>query len=132
MGASIYVTNPNRYLLQQMGLANPLLVAWELVPFSFVVDWVADVGTSLGGITDLLGCTVIGPYTTYYAKGKVRSSWYWQLANARTTLSGHVVVIKRKKGFDYPLPNLSFRANIGSSLNRAANAVSLLGQILTK
>lgn len=33
------------------GITNPLLVAWELVPFSFVVDWFLPVGNMLENLT---------------------------------------------------------------------------------
>jgi hypothetical protein len=33
------------------GLLNPLLVAWELVPFSFVADWFLPVGNFLDNLT---------------------------------------------------------------------------------
>jgi len=33
--------------LQSLGLSNPELVAWELLPFSFVVDWFIGIGTWL-------------------------------------------------------------------------------------
>lgn len=33
--------------LNQLGLVNPLSLAWELVPFSFVVDWLVPVGSML-------------------------------------------------------------------------------------
>lgn len=38
------VTNPVLKTLDQLGLTNPLSVAWELVPLSFVVDWFLPVG----------------------------------------------------------------------------------------
>jgi hypothetical protein len=33
-----------------LGLTNPLAVAWELVPFSFVVDWFLPVGTFINNL----------------------------------------------------------------------------------
>lgn len=33
--------------LNAFGLTNPLLIAWELVPFSFVVDWFLPIGQAL-------------------------------------------------------------------------------------
>jgi len=54
----IEVSNPNFSALQQLGLTNPLLVAWELVPFSFVFDWFCHVGNYLQGLTALNGLTI--------------------------------------------------------------------------
>jgi hypothetical protein len=33
------------------GMTNPLLVAWELVPFSFVADWFLPIGTAIEALT---------------------------------------------------------------------------------
>ena len=52
------ITNPHFNQLQQLGLTNPALVAWELVPFSFVFDWFCSVGDYLTGLTALEGVTV--------------------------------------------------------------------------
>jgi hypothetical protein len=52
------ITNPNTSTLQQLGLTNPALVAWELVPFSFVFDWFISVGDYLKGLTALHGVAV--------------------------------------------------------------------------
>lgn len=38
------------YLLNSLGLTNPWLIMWEVVPFSFVIDWALPVGTWLGNI----------------------------------------------------------------------------------
>lgn len=37
------------------GLQNPLVVAWELVPFSFVVDWFLPIGNALSALTAFSG-----------------------------------------------------------------------------
>lgn len=50
--------------LASLGLTNPLLVAWEKVPFSFVVDWFYPVGAALQSITALQGYTVVGSSTS--------------------------------------------------------------------
>lgn len=38
------INNPSLLLPAKVGLTNPLSVAWELVPFSFVVDWFLPIG----------------------------------------------------------------------------------------
>lgn len=52
------VVNSQATQLQQLGLTNPALVAWELVPFSFVFDWFISVGDYLQAVTALHGLTV--------------------------------------------------------------------------
>jgi len=52
---SASMVNPSLYLLNQAGLANPLAIAWELVPWSFVVDWFVPVGQTLQACTAGLG-----------------------------------------------------------------------------
>jgi hypothetical protein len=52
------ISNPHLSSLQQMGVTNPALVAWELVPYSFVFDWFISVGNYLQAITALHGITV--------------------------------------------------------------------------
>lgn len=41
--------------LNVFGLQNPMLIAWEVVPFSFVVDWFLPVGSFLESLTATAG-----------------------------------------------------------------------------
>ncbi len=50
--------NPHMAELQQLGVTNPALVVWELVPYSFVFDWFVDVGSWLEGLTAMHGVTL--------------------------------------------------------------------------
>lgn len=59
------ISNPQLSQLQQLGLTNPALVAWELVPFSFVFDWFISVGQYLQGITALHGVTILKAMQSY-------------------------------------------------------------------
>lgn len=47
-----------------LGLTNPLNVAWELVPFSFVVDWFLPVGSMLNSLSALQGYKVVDSCTS--------------------------------------------------------------------
>lgn len=68
---------------------NPFTTAWELIPFSFVVDWFANVGTAVTAATSLdlssqgLGCTAI-------KRDYVEETRLWDMRNfSKTkTLSG--------------------------------------------
>jgi len=62
------VTNPLLYDLDRLGLTNPLSLAWELVPLSFVLDWFIPIGTFLDGIIQPFGLTWTYGYRTTYVK----------------------------------------------------------------
>lgn len=53
--AEFYLTNPNALLLEQLGLTNPLLVAWDVVPWSFVLGWFGNFEQCLQRYTDFTG-----------------------------------------------------------------------------
>lgn len=63
--------NANLLLAKQLGLTNPIAVAWDAVPFSFVVDWFlpvnkflssfdAELGVSVANLSTSRGCFVSG------------------------------------------------------------------------
>lgn len=53
---------------QELGLTNLPNAAWELIPYSFVVDWVLGVGEWLQGYTALDGLEDVTVTTTYWSK----------------------------------------------------------------
>lgn len=46
----MYESDPVSRLLAGLGLTRPLSTAWELLPWSFVADWVVDIGSFLDAI----------------------------------------------------------------------------------
>lgn len=55
--------------LTSLGLANPLSIAWELAPLSFVVDWFLPIGNSISALTQNLGLVFDHGYITRFAHG---------------------------------------------------------------
>jgi len=52
--------------LRSLGLINPALVAWNVLPWSFVFDWFIPVGTFLEAVSATAGLTfVTGSYTRH-------------------------------------------------------------------
>jgi hypothetical protein len=49
------LTNEHAATLQSLGVINPLGIAWEIVPFSFVVDWFIPVSNTLEALTSTAG-----------------------------------------------------------------------------
>jgi len=53
--ARVTVSNENLWLRERAGLNNPAAVAWDLVPWSFVVNMFVNTGTLVNSITDFAG-----------------------------------------------------------------------------
>lgn len=51
----VEITNFNLWMLNRLGLINPLVVAWDLVPWSFVVNLFFNVSQVLNSVTDQVG-----------------------------------------------------------------------------
>lgn len=50
------------------GNAEIPLAAWEMIPFSFVVDWFANIGSFIGALTPRVGVTNLASWTTTEVK----------------------------------------------------------------
>lgn len=55
--AGVRISNPNLWLAERAGLVNPASVAWDLVPWSFVVNMFSNVGQIVNSMTDFAGLT---------------------------------------------------------------------------
>lgn len=131
-GATVEVSSPNLLLLNRLGLVNPVAVAWELVPFSFVVDWFTKAGDVVNGWTDLVGLKVTNPYSTVYFRGR-RSCECGRLSPPHLANSAkatyRVGTVERKASLLRPVATWPSLLNYGNSHTRAATAASLLTQI---
>jgi hypothetical protein len=59
-----YRVNSNLSTLSQLGVTNPLLLGWELLPYSFVVDWALPIGNYLSTLDATVGYSFVsGSYT---------------------------------------------------------------------
>lgn len=133
----IRVSNPNLDLANRLGLINPASVAWEAVPFSFIVDWFLPVGNFLGSFTDFMGielvdASITGKRTWYQAEEggysylrATGTDFYWDPKR----MSGRGVKMVRQVGVG-SLPRPPLTLGSGLSPGRAVNAVALLLQAL--
>lgn len=112
---------------------NPVSIAWELVPYSFVVDWFLDVGGYLRNMETALlySNRFMGGYCT---RGTFYDATFEAVAgNAEYTLvarsSSRLRSLNRTLLTSYPVPRLpSFKASLGSG--RLLNTAALLGALL--
>jgi hypothetical protein len=125
-GARVAISNPNLYLANALGLINPLQIAWQLLPGSFLVDWLIPVEQFLGTATDFLGLRVESSYSTWFARGVYTERW------TSYGWNGSVDYAETKRVPGITLPSLTLRPLKTPSLKRAANAVSLAIQAFYK
>lgn len=136
-GAYVAITNPNVALAGQLGLLNPVALAWEIVPFSFVADWFVNVGDWLQGFSDFAGMTLTWPYSTihlwsFYTKYEFSpyvGAPYWT-PKTSGELYGKKLEMSRAVGLTSPI--LKVRPLKLPSLSRAATIWSLASQVLQR
>lgn len=56
------------------GLTNPVSIAWEVVPFSFLVDWALPIGNVLSALDATHGLLFVGGYVSTRASSSVHVS----------------------------------------------------------
>lgn len=64
MHAGIVITNPNLALLNSLGLLNPAAVAWDIIPWSFVIDWFMKINKYVNTLNDMAGFSFTDASTT--------------------------------------------------------------------
>lgn len=122
--ADVRVSNPNAWLANQLGFVNPATVAWEVIPYSFVVDWFIPVGEFLQSFTDFVGLDLTNYCQTYY--GVHDYFQYWKNA-AYPPWGKRRVQVRRIVSS----PSLSLKPRFtGFYSARGANAIALLLQHL--
>jgi hypothetical protein len=70
--------------MSQLGMANPLSLAWELLPYSFVVDWFLPIGQFLSSLDYALGLEFRYGWMTV----QHRQSWNSRLTRTHGTQFG--------------------------------------------
>lgn len=128
-----------RSVLSKTGITNPLSLAWEALPFSFVVDWILPVGNYIDSLTALDGFTIHS--VTFSTTENAVSEWRFGVYNqpgyawSRTEITegGKASATQTRYIRTLSLPSYSFpslRSPIGSKpLERFATAASLLLQV---
>jgi hypothetical protein len=116
---------------QRMGFLNPVNLAWEVLPYSFVADWFLPIGPFLSSLSAWQGLVFKDGYTTQFAK--LTQSGYANLKTPyfdgfrRTEASFDQIDVKVQRTILTDFPNLYFpRFKNGASPTHAANAVALV------
>lgn len=73
-GCTFSKTSPPLKTLQSVGITNPLLVVWEKIPYSFVVDWFLPIGNYLESLDATHGLEFYDGYRSSLRKFDCHSS----------------------------------------------------------
>jgi hypothetical protein len=119
MGVRFGIQYPTIALLSSLGFTNPVALAWELIPLSFVINWFVSIGTFLSNMSATLGLNFLGGYRTEF----VRSSgvnWEYQ-SNvvgyenlAYDTGQIEAFAMQRTPLLDWPEPRITFNTDLST------------------
>lgn len=116
---------------QSIGLVNPLSLAWEVVPYSFVVDWAMPVGNVLSALTATAGLTFVGGYENEVREGHVETTIYRNgisySSGKPERLDADVIVFLRNGLTGFPRPQ--FYGKSPFSTSHVSSALNLLRQL---
>jgi hypothetical protein len=124
--------NEVNHTMSAMGVTNPLLLVWELLPYSFVVDWFIPIGNYLSSFDATVGLDFDKGCATEFRRITTTRKWVAVNGNRfADTINGFAnggsewVTVSRGPIFSFPLPGYpSFKNPV--SLVHAANAIALL------
>lgn len=132
--------NPFVATLSQVGVTNPAALVWELLPYSFVVDWFSPVGNWLSAFDAALGwsfkggsCSAISNYDergTVVIPPKVFGG-HVSVMGAAASAHWRANSFTRKVYSSSPLPRFPGIKNPISGPH-IANAVALLSQVFSR
>jgi hypothetical protein len=136
MGCKITTINPNVALANLLGLVNPATVAWNVTPFSYLVNWFIPVDRFLNSFSNDWGYTVALVWVTHFR---------------RVDMFDNAVIVANPEAFnssqdvysythwrDYapslPIPSLFSRVKLpgGDLFGKASTSVAVLVQQLSQ
>jgi len=133
----IKVIPPSYRTFNSMGLHNPYLIAWELMPWSFVIDWFLPIGTWLAAAaTPALPSAVYGTdswRTTGFIKKTSNGFFHYDPPNRwYCTNAVHFIELNEyQRSLNTAWPTASFPSISNATWfpERALDAVSLLNSL---
>lgn len=129
--------------LAQSGFTNPINILWEVIPFSFVVDWFLPIGPWLEALSNFEGVDILDGYSVqYFHQKQVNRVYYhgqdpWNASNTALysgRMSWEEIQVHRYKysawNFveDKALPRFKNPLTTGHALNALALLKAVFGR----
>ena len=136
------VSDPYLHAAAQLGFTSPVALGWELIPFSFVVDWFLPIGQTLQLLHAFEGLNFYSGYLTQFTKTITTVSYNFDktvdhgggFIDKYTRIgrgTAEAYLHSRTVLTDFPRPDLPTPKSPFSVIH-AANAAALLTIALTK
>ncbi len=116
--------------VNSLGFANPALLLWELIPFSFVVDWFINVGEVVSTMNQGAGLSFLFGSRTRWLKPNYHVEWRPALDPNREFLGTPFsetcqggIFYHREVLDNFPTPSLIWRPNLDTT--KLLNAIAL-------
>lgn len=123
------ISNSVAATFNRMGLVNILEIGWELIPFSFVLDWILPCGKYLAALSGSWGLTYRGGSITAYTYAESRIEWCHVLPSKVIKPNGFTA--KSVTTFRYPVSDVTPRLYIRNPINSVSRAVTALALLIT-
>lgn len=136
--ARFSISNKCLDTMRSTGLSNPALVAWELMPYSFVVDWLWPLGSYLENMAATQGLSFGGGFQTtvqdYEILASIQQSsktGYYGLSYGSVSRKGASIV--RGKLINFPTPNFpSVKNPFDLNMKQVAVSLALISQAFNR
>lgn len=124
------IDNPLTRQLQSLGLTNPLSIGWELIPFSFVIDWMVPIGDFIQAVEPPRGVSFSTGWMSVHVRGSSSQLLKWA-DGTETSYSTQEYYRKRSRMGQFPkytftVPDLSL------TKSKAASALALMIQSMKR
>jgi hypothetical protein len=136
VGVSYAIDDPTLAGLNALGLYNPFALGWELLPLSFVIDWVASIGSFLSGLSAGIGLVYLHGYETRWVAGDifvedrtVQVNWNLPYGTPPSCTAKYSCFVRELLG-DFPAP--AVRISLQLNLNQLSTLMALFQQRLGK
>lgn len=137
-GCSISFKNETNYYLNAVGLTDLVSLGWEVIPYSFVVDWFVNVSSVLQSLEVSAAVKPFDAYRTIFYRKEIRSSsrawggatsfapYKWKF-DVPFGWQAEYVYCQRQPLPTLPLPDVHFKDN-PLTLEHLLNASALVSQ----
>lgn len=125
--ARVSMANPVTSSASQLGLTDPAVTAWEIVPWSFAIDWILPIGDYLSQINMFSGLRLETGSLTVRQRGNATHTF-----QSGVSASTQIDLRFGKRG-SLPTPSLPrFVDSPLGNFSRTLNQLALLGQMVGK